>query len=235
MSIVRHVYIDSRSRATGTPANASFILSRGLHGLSQIHIRSFSFSNMIYNIDEFNNKLMVASNTTTITIILPPKFYTTSEFVTALNQQILLLHMTEGTMVTLQNNTLTWTLQFGYRLLGGSMSDVIGMFLPSLSGTFETTLTLSSPQAISVVCREVQSQAENITVQKNLIGFTPLLITSLDKGYGMLEVYEPQTRYIENFSVRDTDRLSFLLCDPRTGRILSEITSWSLILQIVSK
>ena len=143
--------------------------------------------------------------------------------------------MTEGVAVSVQNNTLMWNMRFGYRLLGGPMSDVIGMFQISLTGTFETTLTLSSPQAISVICREVQSQAENITVQKNLIGFTPLLITSLDKGYGLLEVYEPQTRYIENFSIRDTDRLSFLLCDPRTGRILSEITSWSLILQIVSK
>ena len=240
MNIVRHIYIDSRSRATGTPANASFILNRGLHGLSQIHIRSFSFSNVIYNIDEYNNKLTIGNDVTTATIVIPPKFYTTGEFVVALNSQILAFMRIQcpsiiGTVVSIQNNTLTWNILYGYRLLGGTMSDVIGMFQTSLTGTFETTLTLSSPQAISVICREVQSQAENITVQKNLIGFTPLLITSLDKGYGLLEVYEPQTRYIENFSIRDTDRLSFLLCDPRTGRILSEITSWSLILQIVSK
>ena len=88
MNIVRHVYIDSRSRATGTPANASFILNRGLHGLPQIHIRSFSFSNVIYNIDEYNNKLMIGNDVSTATIVIPPKFYTTGEFVSVLNVQI---------------------------------------------------------------------------------------------------------------------------------------------------
>ena len=241
MSIVRHIYIDSRSRATGIPASSTFVLNRSLHSLSQIHIRSFSFSNVIYNIDEYNNQLMISDgHSNNANIILPPKFYTTSEFVIALNQQIrafVLLQFPSsvgGDAVTVRNNTLVWTLRAGYRLTGGSMADVIGMYQP-LAGTFETPLTLSSPQAISVICKEVQSQSENINVQKSFIGFTPLLICSLEKGYGNLEVYEPQTRYIESFSIRDTDRLSFMLCDPRTGRILSEITSWSLILQIVSK
>ena len=245
MSIVRHIYIDSRSRTTGIPATSNFILNRSLHSLSQIHIRSFSFSNVIYNIDEYNNQLMISdghSNNATITI--PPKFYTTSEFVTVLNRQILTFAYSQfpsssgvvlGDMLIAKNNTLLWKLLTGYKLLGGSMTDVIGMYQPILEGMFETPLTLSSPQAISIICKEVQSQSENINVQKNAIGFTPLLICSLEKGYGNLEVYEPQTRYIENFSIRDTDRLSFILCDPRTGRILSEITSWSLILQIVSK
>ena len=138
-------------------------------------------------------------------------------------------------MLTSRNNTLLWKLLPGYKLLGGSMADVIGMYQPILEGMFETPLTLSSPQAISVICREVQSSTENINVQKNNIGYTPLLICSLQKGYGSLEVYEPQTPYVERFDIRDTDRLSFLLSDPRTGRILTEITSWSLILQIVSK
>ena len=241
MSIVRHVYIDSRSRASGTPASSTFVLHLSLHSLSQIHIRSFSFSNVIYNIDEYNNQLMISDgHSNNATIILPPKFYTTNEFVIALNYQIRAFVLVQfpsfvGDAVTVRNNTLVWTLRTGYRLTGGSMADVIGMYQSSLAGTFETPLTLSSPQAISVICREVQSQSENINVQKNLIGFTPLLICSLQKGYGNLEVYEPRTPYIEIFSIRDTDRLSFMLCDPRTGRILSEITSWSLILQIVSK
>ena len=233
MSIVRHVYIDSRSRASGTPASSTFVLNRSLHSLSQIHIRSFSFSNVIYNVDEYNNRLMISDGRNNATITIPPKFYTTSEFVVELNRHIKPFMLVD--VVTVRNNTLVWTLPTKYILRGGSMADVIGMYQSSLAGTFETPLTLSSPQAISVICREVQSQSENINVQKNVIGFTPLLICSLEKGYGNLEVYEPQTRYIENFSIRDTDRLSFMLCDPRTGRILSEITSWSLILQIVSK
>ena len=243
---VCHVYIDSRSRASGIPASSQFVLNRSLHSLSQIMIRSFSFSNTIYNIDDYNNKLFVTDggNSGAI-IVLPPKFYTTGEFVQHLNTKIKefvisvdglgSIPLGTGDMLSSINNTLVWNLPGRYMLTGGSMSDVVGMYQPFLRGRFETPLTLSSPQAISVICREVQSSTENINVQKNNIGYTPLLICSLQKGYGSLEVYEPQTPYAERFDIRDTDRLSFLLSDPRTGRIPTEITSWSLILQIVSK
>ena len=231
---IRHVYIDSRSRASGIPASSEYILNRSLHSISQIMIRSFSFSNIIYNIDDYNNQLLFSNNIGTIsTVVLPPKFYTTGEFVQALNDKIKELTLVD--VLTVVNNTLIWKIPIGHMLTGGSMSDVIGVYQPLIRGRFETPLTLSSPQAISVICREVQSSTENINVQKNNIGYTPLLICSLQKGYGSLEVYEPQTPYVERFDIRDTDRLSFLLSDPRTGRILTEITSWSLILQIVSK
>ena len=89
------------------------------------------------------------------------------------------------------------------------MSDVIGQFFPTMTGDFETPLTLSSPAAISVICKEIQSSAVHISTSKVSLAYTPLLISSLTRGYGNLENYEPQTLYAENFNAHATDRLKF--------------------------
>jgi hypothetical protein len=75
---------------------------------------------------------------------------------------------------------------------------------------------------------------EHITTHKNNVGSAPLLIFNLVRGYGNLEIYEPQTLYAENSQMHATDQLSFELFDPRTGRILDEVNAWSMIIRIVS-
>jgi hypothetical protein len=223
----RHVYIDSRSRSNGTPANATFLLNRTLHDVSSVQVRSFMFANTIFNIDEFNNQLILSDGQNNQFIFtLTTGFYTPQNFVAELNAIL-------GPRVSLRNDKLVWSLVNGLSLTGGTISDVIGRY-QRLSGNFETQLTLSSPAAIAVRCKQIQSSTEHITTHKNPIGTTPLLISNLVRGYGNLEVYEPQTMYVENFAMRATDTLSFDLVDPRTGRLLTEINAWSMILRITS-
>ena len=232
---IRHIYIDSRSRYLGIPASCQFLLNRTLHNVDVIQVRSFTFANTIYNIDEYNNQLVfVIGIDTKYTITIPPKFYTAQEFVDKLNMVIRDVTGFDTNAVSLRNNTLMWTIG-PTRIQGGSMSDVIGQFFPTMTGTFETPLTLSSPAAIAVTCKEVQSHAEHITTSKLHTAYTPLLLSSLTRGYGNLEVYEPQTVYAENFNMHATDRLSFSITDPRTGRVLDEITAWSMIIRVHSK
>ena len=230
----RHIYIDSRSRHLGIPASCQFLLNRTLHDVNSIQVRSFTFANTIYNIDMFNNQLKFIIGNTQVIITVPPKFYTGQEFVDKLNVVIRDMTGFDTNAVSLRNNTLVWTIGQA-RIEGGSMSDVIGQFFPTMTGTFETPLTLSSPAAIAVTCKEVQSSAEHITTTKVHAAYTPLLLSSLTRGYGNLEVYEPQTVYLENFNMHATDSLSFKLTDPRTGRVLDEITSWSMIIRVQSK
>lgn len=232
----RHIYIDCRSRDSGNPAYCQFILNRPLHDVKSIQIKSLSFANTIYNIDEYNNKLrfrdVMLGFFIEYEIVVPPGFYTPALFVETLNA--LMMAQRGDTSVTLKDqHTLTWSLS-GYKMVGGSMSDVIGQYQPTLSGQFSTPLNLSSPSAIAVICKEAQTSEQQIVTHQNGVGLTPMLLASLQRGYGHVEVYEPQTPYREHFSIRTTDRLSFILQDPRTGRILSEITSWSLILEVTS-
>ena len=232
---IRHIYIDSRSRHLGVPASCQFLLNRTLHNVDSIQVRSFTFANTIYNIDDYNNQLVfVAGFDTKYTITIQPKFYTGQEFVDKLNVVIRDVTGFDTNVVSLRNNTLLWTIGRA-RIEGGSMSDVIGQFFPTMTGTFETPLTLSSPAAIAVTCKEIQSAAEHISTSKVYAAYTPLLLSSLTRGYGNLEVYEPQTLYLENFNIHATDTLSFKLTDPRTGRLLDEITSWSMIIRVQSK
>lgn len=235
----RHIYIDSRSRVTGTPASSTFTLSRSLHDIRSVQVRSFMLANTIFNIDPFNNQLIFTDGRSNqFLITLPPMFYTAQALVDKLN---IIMHsvFTPPISVALRNNTLVWTaypsvdVRDVVYMTGGSMSDVVGRYKP-LSGNFETQLTLSSPAAVAVRCKQIQSSVEHITTHKNNVGTAPLLILHLARGYGNLEVYEPQTLYTENFQMHATDQLSFELVDPRTGRVLDEIAAWSMILRITS-
>jgi hypothetical protein len=118
-------------------------------------------------------------------------------------------------------------------MVGGTISDVIGL-RKRMNGNFETPLTLSSPAAVALRCKQIQSYVEPINCHKNPIGAAPLLVFNLVRGYGNLEVYEPQTPYQETFSMHATDTLSFELIDPRTGRVLDEVAAWSMILKVTS-
>ena len=159
--------------------------------------------------------------------MITPGFYTPQTFVAKLNNLM-------GPRVSLVNDKLVWSLVgVQYTLTGGSISDVIGLRKP-MGGTFETQLTLSSPAAVALRCKQIQSYVEPVNCHKNPIGAAPLLVFNLVRGYGNLEVYEPQTPYQETFSMHATDTLSFELIDPRTGRILDEVAAWSMVIRTVS-
>ena len=233
----RSIYFDSRSRDVGRPASCCFVLSRGLHNVTNVQIRSFSFANTLYNVDQFSNQLAVTNVDigAVYPILIPPGFYSAIDFVKVLNTQ--LRQVSPGNdVVTMKGNVLTWELPSMSLILGGTMSDTLGLYYPYPKGAFTTNLNLSLPQAISVMCAEIQSTTERISCDKASVGrYTPMLTFHLQRGNGFVEVYQPTTTYTNLVTMRNTDRMSFVLVDPRTDRILYEIGSWSLILQVTSE
>jgi hypothetical protein len=189
-------------------------------------------ANTIFNIDPFNNQLTFSNGIDHHLITLPPMFYTPQALVDKLN---IIMHsvFVPPISVALRNNTLVWSGNNAMYMTGGSMSDVVGLYKP-MTGNFETQLTLSSPAAVALRCRQIQSSVEHITTHKNNVGSAPLLIFNLVRGYGNLEIYEPQTLYAENSQMHATDQLSFELFDPRSGRVLEEVAAWSMIIRVVS-
>ena len=232
---IKQIFFDSRNRASGTPANCQFVLNKSLHRISTVQVRSFSFSNTLYNVDESQNTIYITKNTGVLfKVTIPTKFYTTMEFVAAINTTIRAIGATSD-VVVLRENGLTWSLPPSWSINHCPMSDIIGIRVPLITGIFVSQLSLSSPAAISLVCNEFQPNTERITCSRNASGVTPLLIHHLQRGYNNMEVFEPQTVYFVDFALRDVGSLSFSIIDPTSNRVCDEVGSWSLILNVSSE
>ena len=232
---IKQIFFDSRNRASGTPSNCTFVLNKSLHRISAVQVRSFSFSNTLFNVDESQNQLFITKNNGVLhKIAIPVKFYTSIEFVAAINIVFRSIGATAD-VVVLRENSLIWGLPPSWSINQCPMSDIIGIRVPYISGLFISQLSLSSPSAISLVCNEFQPNTERITCSRSSSGVTPLLIHHLQRGYNNMEVFEPQVGYFVDFALRDTGTLSFALVDPTSNRICDEVGGWSLILNVSSE
>ena len=61
----------------------------------------------------------------------------------------------------------------------------------------------------------------------------PLLIVPVTVGYGAMENYDPTYRMAHQLSHGILNRLTFSVSDARTGRPLSELTAWSIVISVV--
>ena len=221
-----HIYFHSRDRVSGSPAQCSFTLSETLHDTASIQVRSFSFTNNIFNIDSFNNQFGVEYDGVIHSCIVPEGFYTDIEFVNKLSQFV--IGGVTMFSVRLVNNRLLWN-TLAATIHPGTMNDVIGLDAPK-KGIFETKLILSSPHAIALECQQLQPYSKAIYSTRKTRAHNPILYLPLTRGFGNMEVYEPYF-YKQEFHTKNADQLSFRVIDARTGRVLDELSSWSLVLE----
>jgi fumarate reductase subunit D len=129
--IMFELFLDSSQRiASSSTTRASFLLNRDLIRIKSVSVISASFSDLTYNINELNN---LASFGT-----MPPKYYTSSDFVATVNTLL-----GSGGSVTFDSatNLLTWSLSTAIQT--GSLSDILGLSpLLAYNGSFTSQLVL---------------------------------------------------------------------------------------------
>lgn len=224
-----HLYLDSRERIAGPPCQPSFVLSNSIIGVKSVEVRSFHFANTLFNVDNHNNILETSDGV----ITMPPGFYSATDFVSALDTLLQLHSSFVQAHVTLAQatNQLQWTLPPMFSILGGSMIDIVGYY-----GASTTQLVLAGPHAIQVQCQELQTHARNVTARRTGSGdgtLNPLFMAPVSVGFGAMENYDPSYRMAHQYSHGILNRLNFSLSDARTGRLLTELTTWSIIIIVV--
>ena len=217
------VFLDSSQRmSTSSTTRASFLLNRDIIRIKSVSVISASFSNLTYNISSINNLASFGR--------MPPKYYTSSEFVATVNT---LLGSAGSIAFDPATNLLTWTLSTPIQ--GGMMSDILGLSpLLVYNGSFTSTLSLARPSAVSFVCPSLQSFSCNSHVQGIKNGGRSLFTSHVEVGFGQVQTVRVNIPHIQIVNGASLSLIEMELLDPSSGRTFdsSEVPQWSLILKL---
>jgi hypothetical protein len=161
---------------------------------------------------------------------MPPKYYTSSDFVATVNTLL-----GSGGSVTFDSatNLLTWSLSTAIQT--GSLSDILGLSpLLAYNGSFTSTLSLARPSGICFVCPSLQSFSCNAHVQGIKSAGRSLFTTHVDVGYGQVQNTRVNIPHMQNVNLATLSLMEIEVLDPSTGRTFlpAEVPQWSLILKL---
>ena len=236
------LYLDSRDRSRGsTVSQAKFYLRKPLTNVHRMRLKSAQIVNSFPNINGSNNTLSTSSGA----VVLPPKFYSGSEFVATLDnamQSVCGPFVPAYVSFIASNNSIQWTigaLQIASDVVS-TMSDVLGLTKGQVyTGSFTTQLYLALPQYVcfdSPAFREAThgvfaGDSEN-AVRDSL---SPFLTIPLSVCYLQSQTY--QASY-ERSLVLDTSaggrtisQIDVSVRDPKTGLVLSDTTHWAMLIE----
>ena len=229
---VYRLHIDSRFRDVHTTSSQpSFFLSNTMTNIKSMCVKHVQVANSIYNIRSgFNDQLVVSvdggASFATYTFI-SSGFYSATQMVTKLQAFWQGLIGADG--VTLSGFSLSWSLPANVEIdeLTSSARHMLG-----LNGTTHTTVFLASPISVAFVSAQLQSTSNVFTSDHLMSRLHPFVTVPLVGGFGTMEYWEPHTQLQIDFGNLVLSTLDLRACDTASGMILTELSDWSMELEI---
>ena len=224
------LYLDSRDRIKGTPANAFFQLSQPLINVKSIVVETVCFSNTLINIDENNNSLAY-NNGDVETIIgrIPIGYYTPQKMVDAINT--LGMHRESFQVGLGEGDVIQWSLLPGTIIYPASLGQVLGFHEPMNANT-TTQLVLAAPMGISFSSPSLQPGFTNVFGNKAQLGsLSSIIDVPIIAGHHMMQTFQPQTTVMHRLNSRCIDTLQIIVSDSRSRRVCEEMNIWGMNLR----
>ena len=236
------LHLDSTQREPGgSPAEATFNLSRDLCNVRNIAVKHVAFANTIHNVRlGSNDTLQLTTDGATFNSLtyITPGFYSTTQFVEQLNAVLGVFFTTTDVMVTLKNttsNTLLWTLPAGGGIENSSSnaSTTLGLAKSGTStGNFTSQLFLASPFVVGYQCMHF-NQSDSDVFGGGERKSDCFFLQPMTSGYGNIETYSPNPPSPVRCGGVTLSSLSFRVVDPITGLLLDEIQNWFMSIEVV--
>lgn len=232
------IYLDSRQSTGNRPSNCFFNLNQPVINGSQARLVSFVFANSLFNVTENNNTLVFS----TTTVNLPAGYYTFSQFVGAINTQLLaapafvaLMGGAPNAVVLGPNNTATWTIGTNILQSGSLYSNLVLQRAATATGNFATLLFLAQPMAIALNSPSIQGPSRFVNTHP-LAVTSPFYVAHIESGFGEIESSSPslQLQWVTPLSHANIQGFNVVLTDPQNERELTEMSHWSALLEITA-
>jgi hypothetical protein len=236
------LHLDSRSRDTHTLTYApTFSLTRTICNVKQVRVKHVQIANTIHNIRaDFNDQISIsvdAGVTFETYTYLTPGFYSGVRLVASLNTFLQGLSGLSG-VVTLDaaNSKLNWSLPDNVLVDGRASTtrDILGLNDEVYDGTYETLLFLAAPMSISFVCPQLQSTYNVFSSQHRMARIEPFLTLPLVSGYNTMEYFAPRQMFTIELGKQTLSTLDFRVVDTISGTLLTELSQWSMELEITN-
>jgi hypothetical protein len=216
--------LDSRTRTSNNVYNATFQLTKPISRVQKVRVKHVQFANTLYNVADGENTLVLSTGT----LVIPPGFYSPVELV-ALLQTIC--------AVTYNLGKLTWTLGTGVSIVTATttMREILGLTLNNTyTNTFTTQLYLASPMNMDFISSQI-TDSQNYVVysgRERTMNNQPFFITPVTEGFGKMCIYSPYNMHDIQIGNGSLSQLDFLMCDSNSGRVLTELSHWSMLLEV---
>ena len=216
--------LDSRTRTSNNVYNATFQLTKPISRVKTVRVKHVQFANTLYNVADGENTLVLSTGTLT----MPPGFYTPTEFVTLL-QTIC--------SVTYNSGRLTWALgAVSIVVAATTMREILGLTQNSTyTNTFTTQLYLASPMNTDFISSQITDTQGYIVYSgrdRPRANNQPFFIAPVTEGNGKMCMYSPYNMHDIQIGNGSLSQLDFLICDNNSGRVLTELSHWSMLLEV---
>lgn len=212
------LYVDSSHARPGS-GNGSyrFDLSEGFT-IKTIQILHVSLANTIHNVYRYTRGITVSLNGQTDVFGIRPGFYSPETLALTVRESL-------GDVVTAVDGKLMWDL--GEITMDATQTDDISLGLPRtvLSGVFETTPVLISPNCVGICIQELDSV---FCVTTGKTPCRPTIVVPLVSGHGTIETFTPKTAQIYQCNVQQLSSLTVTITDMSTGLVLDSTGQFSI-------
>ena len=140
-------------------------------------------------------------------------------------------------MVTYDRGKLNWTLGVGVSIVAIATTsiEILGLTINSnYTSTFSTQLYLASPMNIDFISSHITDTNGYIVYsgRDRTMNTQPFFICPVTEGYGNMCVYSPYNMHDIQMGNGSLSQLDFLICDNNSGRVLKELSHWSILLEV---
>ena len=231
------VHLASTQSVGVRPSSAQYILNNQIINATQLRVVSFSYANNFWNVVDGANTLVFNSGVVTV----PSGYYTFVDLIHYINQSLLTLpaflanFISLNAVVLTNQNAAAWTIGSNV-LQGGGLYPVFLLARgQQYSGNFETPIWLSSPLAIALNSASFQGANRFVTTAP-LPTSSPFYVEQVTSAYGEVSSSEASIDLgwktplgHENLSL-----ITIVVTDVTTGRELTEMSHYSLLLEITT-
>jgi hypothetical protein len=232
-------FLDSRQSTGTNPATCNYNLNQTILGGTQVRVLSFTYANTLHNVISGLNSLVF----NTVTITVEPGFYTFADFITNINDQLMAdagfaanLGANPAAVTLSAQNTALWTIGTNGLLGGGLYPTFLLQSGDNYTGDFETSIFLAAPMAVALTCPALQGPDRFITSYPVQIS-SPFYVQHVSSAFGEMEPSAPslQAQYASPLGQTSINTMQIQLTDPATGRVLTEVSQWSILLEISAR
>ena len=233
------LYIDSKSRTSGTNENFTVTLNRTLTKIKQVELVETEIPFSFYAINANNNNIRFVSGVTTYNAIVTPGNYTTDDFITELQSKM----NAQLAGFTITYNTITYKLtfanatSFSLSLTGSTIANIIGLSADSTNGnsfTCQNTINLSGPNYL-LIRSSVLTKPKIVRPFLNSTQDDILYKLQVNVAPGNLIPEKNMYTNLIKYGVRQSiTTIDFSLLDPQTNVINLNGQPWSMTIRLIT-
>ena len=227
--------LDSSQSSGFRPSASVFQLNQPLINCSQVKVLGFTFGNNLFNVVEPYNNLSFDS----VTVVVPEGYYTAQEFITYLNTELMTRIpftsqlTTETKAIELIDEVVSWTIGSNDVISGGLYSVFSFYTGYSNTGNFQSSIYLAQPCVLSLNCQQLIGNDRYVTT-KNMPITMQFWVGQVQSAYGEVEAPNSSFQMTTQLSNVNLSQLNLLICDAITGRQVTELSHFNLLLEIIA-